>query len=939
MAKTFTTLRMGMLSSVASVALIAGGVAIGALPTASAAVLTVGAEPAAAALPNGGLTPFAAAAAVNTCAGTTTSVSKTDGTMQVDRTENSIVLYSQFDDDFAPTGKSALLGDLKFSFTISDDAQPGDQYTFIADGAATYRGTPSKTATSDSTIVQNASGQTIATVQRAGSELRFTYTDFVTASRGETVNYSITYGYFVPYPFTPGESYPASFHGCEADGTKMAWNENISDEDIAFSTGFGATATSGNTAMNYSYNARPVSTPGNPVTVIISNDQPGFGIVCSDFGDEKLLSLRAVGANRWDDDKQTITARPSYRRVDGDPQPGEYQIVDCDARSVTIKWNPADANDGFALYETAIPDGDTRWQSLGTNKPFTWTATYEVAGQTTPAQGSPSKPPMNIASGGGGGEIKIIDPEITKSALVDGKYTLTVRNTSTNQNELVEEGNWADAFYIDGQLQKPLTIRATGSLGSVDTSTQVWHTPRLLPGESATAEVTFDPNTLVPGAVAVNRFGKAGDACVEGELDDAELGTLCVQAPPVTGAMGSMSWSKVDGDSKGLLAGSEWSLTGPNGFSESVVDNGTNDADTTAGQLKVSDLPLGTYTLRETKAPQGYLSPTFSTQVTVAAEQRDVVLDPVTNTAIAPKVELSKTSNPPSGVSVAPGMEVTYTVTARNTGNVDLASVTLTDDLSDVLDNSVRQQLLADPVASVGEAPTLNAGTGVLSWSGPLAKGESVTLTYSVNIAANFVAGETLTNRVSGQLVAQGGDPAQPVAVPPCGEGCTTSQTPFVLPKAPTVTALPDLSMPPLPVLPTEPTVTALPDLTIPPTLPETTESTPLPSETAPGAPTPSETAPGSPTPSDKAPGSPLPSETAPATQLATPGQSSGNGTGNGAGLTPTGDKTGSQQGGSQGTGLAHTGADGFGILLAASILLVGAAGTVLLVQGRRRSS
>lgn len=68
--------------------------------------------------------------------------------------------------------------------------------------------------------------------------------------------------------------------------------------------------------------------------------------------------------------------------------------------------------------------------------------------------------------------------------------------------------------------------------------------------------------------------------------------------------LGALSWTKVD--SKGaLLSGSEWTLTGPGG-DISVVDGGARDSDADPGELTVTELPFGEYTLTETRAPAGY---------------------------------------------------------------------------------------------------------------------------------------------------------------------------------------------------------------------------------------------------------------------------------------------------------------------------------------------
>ncbi|AQP48559.1 hypothetical protein BW730_14675 [Tessaracoccus aquimaris] len=77
---------------------------------------------------------------------------------------------------------------------------------------------------------------------------------------------------------------------------------------------------------------------------------------------------------------------------------------------------------------------------------------------------------------------------------------------------------------------------------------------------------------------------------------------------------GSVGWTKVDGSGT-LLAGSEWSLTGPDGEVVAIADCIATDAEECLeadkhpgeGVFVIEDLAWGAYTLVETKAPPGYL--------------------------------------------------------------------------------------------------------------------------------------------------------------------------------------------------------------------------------------------------------------------------------------------------------------------------------------------
>jgi uncharacterized repeat protein (TIGR01451 family)/fimbrial isopeptide formation D2 family protein/LPXTG-motif cell wall-anchored protein len=140
-------------------------------------------------------------------------------------------------------------------------------------------------------------------------------------------------------------------------------------------------------------------------------------------------------------------------------------------------------------------------------------------------------------------------------------------------------------------------------------------------------------------------------------------------------------------------------------------------------------------------------------------------------TALVPGLEVKKTADPASGTAVKRGDTVTYTVVAENTGDAPLTGVTVTDNLADVFDDAAF--VSGSLSASAGDAPTL-AGN-ILSWTGDLAVGEQVTLTYQVKVNADAANGAILLNKVVAAGEAPGG-----VDVPSnCSDGtepdCTTT--------------------------------------------------------------------------------------------------------------------------------------------------------------------
>lgn len=68
---------------------------------------------------------------------------------------------------------------------------------------------------------------------------------------------------------------------------------------------------------------------------------------------------------------------------------------------------------------------------------------------------------------------------------------------------------------------------------------------------------------------------------------------------------GTVSWRKTDTENN-PLAGSSWTLTGPDGQSRTITDNGDGDEDRTDGSFRVTGLDMGAYTLTESQAPSGF---------------------------------------------------------------------------------------------------------------------------------------------------------------------------------------------------------------------------------------------------------------------------------------------------------------------------------------------
>lgn len=159
------------------------------------------------------------------------------------------------------------------------------------------------------------------------------------------------------------------------------------------------------------------------------------------------------------------------------------------------------------------------------------------------------------------------------------------------------------------------------------------------------AVLTF--KELTPEAIEGMKWGTPVMSPSSLTIGDGNAAALIV-TNPLTATSGEVVWTKVDGAGT-ALAGSEWSLTGPEGAVLAVADNGTNDADPTAGALKVTDLAWGTYTLKETKAPTGYELSTETKTVVIDAKTLSASFGAVVN-----KLTPTTPSTTPPVVSTTP---------------------------------------------------------------------------------------------------------------------------------------------------------------------------------------------------------------------------------------------------------------------------------------------
>lgn len=115
--------------------------------------------------------------------------------------------------------------------------------------------------------------------------------------------------------------------------------------------------------------------------------------------------------------------------------------------------------------------------------------------------------------------------------------------------------------------------------------------------------------------------------------------------------------------------------------------------------------------------------------------------------ALAALVEVTKTADPESGEPTTPGQPVTYTLTVRNISGVPQDDVTITDDLSAVLDDAT---LSAGPTVTPPSVGTAEVVGDLLTFTGDLGPVGVAEITYTVTVNAIGDLGDGIVSNAVG---------------------------------------------------------------------------------------------------------------------------------------------------------------------------------------------
>ncbi|HET7734574.1 MAG TPA: SpaA isopeptide-forming pilin-related protein [Nocardioidaceae bacterium] len=412
--------------------------------------------------------------------------------------------------------------------------------------------------------------------------------------------------------------------------------------------------------------------------------------------------------------------------------PGTYTLSESNPNGLTgysaSNWSCVGNNDSGSDGQVTLALGDTVTCTI-TNTAIP--GTYEVAKSANPADGS------TVERG------QVIEYTVTakKTGGVDSTNVVIVDDLSNVLNH---------ASFID------VTQLPAGTSYELVGDELRWTIPVLSGTLQLKYQVQVDDNDAANGVTLRNHITSEGSNCPpDPEVESADCTTehhtphytLEKTSNPVSGSTVNAGTDvvytlKVTNDSDAVLSGAV--IT--DDLSD-VVNNASNPFDIGAGATYDStaeELTWNVPTLQPGQSAQVSYTVTIDSgawgvtigNVATPDDRGDCVNDCSTD-HFTPHWTLTKTSVPPSGSTVQAGSAVVYTLTVENDSDAVVSGATVTDNLSDVLDD-------ADLVLPLAAGLSLDGNT--LKWTVPtLQPGQSASVSYTVNIDAE-AWGVTLRN-------------------------------------------------------------------------------------------------------------------------------------------------------------------------------------------------
>lgn len=179
------------------------------------------------------------------------------------------------------------------------------------------------------------------------------------------------------------------------------------------------------------------------------------------------------------------------------------------------------------------------------------------------------------------------------------------KNTDADRNAIRAFLNFLILSGVEKSLDVKATIPSDATAGStVQASVTVTKgTPPYTYQWQSDCNASFSDPT---GSATSITFPNEGPCHVKVTVkDQCGRATFDTRLVDVKTRKGTVSWRKTDTENN-PLDGSSWTLTGPDGQSRTITDNGDGDEDRTDGSFRVTGLDMGAYTLTDSQAPSGF---------------------------------------------------------------------------------------------------------------------------------------------------------------------------------------------------------------------------------------------------------------------------------------------------------------------------------------------
>ncbi|CUU59674.1 conserved repeat domain-containing protein [Parafrankia irregularis] len=383
--------------------------------------------------------------------------------------------------------------------------------------------------------------------------------------------------------------------------------------------------------------------------------------------------------------------------------------------------------------------------------------------------------PPNSANAGCLGSVAVLTPALTVTSSVSAATvlpgeTVTFTIAISNAGQVPYTGATVTDALADVLDDAAYNGDAAATAGTVDVtgSTLTW-TGDLNPDASAT--VTFSVTVRAQGAgggdgvlTSTAASAAAGNNCPAGSGDARCSATARISELTIATAIDRTSAGPGDVIHSTITITNTGQVPYPGAtvsFGNDDTDNFltyNGDAAATVGTLTFGpggvqltwngDLAPGqtaTITLSVTVNPitQGGVVTNFVESTTPGSTCTAGGTDPAcsaTLTLLVPQLTIQKT---PSTTATLPGGTVTWTITIANTGQTPYTAATLADDLTGL---SPDADYNGDATATAG---TLTYTEPLLTWTGDLAVGASVTITYSATVHQQILGPHALITTVS----------------------------------------------------------------------------------------------------------------------------------------------------------------------------------------------